>query len=113
MRTIIAGSRDITDYNLVMEACASCPWEITRVVSGTARGVDRLGERWAKERHIPIDRYPADWFNQGKAAGHIRNALMAKNAEALIAIWNGVSPGTLSMIGLAKKAGLHIYIHRV
>lgn len=113
MRTIIAGSRDITDYNLVVEACASCPWEITRVVSGTARGVDRLGERWAKERHIPIDRYPADWDTHKKAAGYIRNKLMAENAEALLAIWDGESPGTLSMIRLAQKACLHIYIHKV
>lgn len=113
MRTIIAGSRDITDYDIIEDACASCPWEITRVVSGTARGVDRLGERWAKERHIPIDKYPADWDTYKKAAGYIRNKLMADNSEALVAIWDGVSPGTKHMIDLARKANLHIYIHRV
>lgn len=49
MRTIVAGSRSILNFSLVEKAAKDCGWEITEVVSGTANGVDRLGERWARE----------------------------------------------------------------
>lgn len=110
MKTIIAGSRGITDYQVFLENIVLCPWLITCVVSGTAPGVDRLGERWAEEYDIPIDRYPADWARYGrKAAGHIRNAVMAENAEAAFILWDGYSPGTANMMNTAKSFGLKIY----
>ena len=85
-------------------------WEITEVVSGKARGVDTLGEWWAKsgEKDIPIQSFPADWKKFKKAAGYIRNAEMAKYADALIAIWDGESRGTFNMIEEAMKNRLRI-----
>ena len=47
MRIIIAGSRNITSYEYLSLACELSDFEITEVVSGCARGVDRLGEEWA------------------------------------------------------------------
>ena len=47
MKVIIAGSRDITDYSLVCRAISESKFDITEVISGTARGVDTLGEKWA------------------------------------------------------------------
>ncbi len=40
MKTIIAGSRTINDYNLLLEAISSCI--ITEVFSGNAFGIDRI-----------------------------------------------------------------------
>ena len=89
-------------------------WEsnfpITEVVSGGASGVDAAGERWAKTHNIPIKSFPADW-TQGKMAGFIRNRQMAQYAHALIALWDGKSPGTHNMIKEANKEGLAIHIH--
>lgn len=51
MRTIIAGSRSITDYALIQKAVSESGFEITEVVSGGAIGVDRLGERWRWNSH--------------------------------------------------------------
>ena len=113
MRTIIAGSRDNVCYNDLLEALAATEWQPTVVISGTARGADRLGERWAKENDITTELYPADWDKHGKSAGYKRNAEMARNAEALIALWDHKSKGTKHMIDLATKAGLVVYIHRV
>ncbi len=59
---------------------------------------------------MPIERYPADWDKHGKPAGYIRNAEMADKAEALLALWDGQSRGTLHMINLAKKKGLLVYV---
>lgn len=90
----------------VMHVISGLGWDISEVVSGTARGADRRGEAWANMNNISIKRFPADWDKYGKAAGHIRNAEMAKYADAAIIFWNGVSPGTRSMIDLAKKTQL-------
>lgn len=113
MRTIIAGSRDIVNFNLLKEAITKCDWVPTVVISGTARGADQLGEDWAEENNIPVERFPANWELYGKRAGYIRNEQMADNAEALIALWDGASRGTWHMINIAKAKGLKVYVHIV
>lgn len=113
MRVIIAGSRSITDATAVEEAILASGFHITTVVSGTAAGVDRLGEAWARRNFVLAELYPADWDSFGKRAGFVRNQRMAENAEALIAIWDGRSRGTKDMIARAVKNGLRVYIHRV
>lgn len=113
MRVIIAGSRTINEKD-VREALHRCPWVgfISAVVSGTARGADEFGENWAREHSININKFPADWEKFGKRAGPLRNKEMAENAEGLIAVWDGQSRGTFSMIDLAKKRGLRISVLR-
>ncbi len=113
LRTIIAGSRTITNYHHVEKAIALSGFKPTEIVSGTARGVDQLGEIWAKNNNIPVAQYPADWDRYGKSAGYRRNEVMAKNADALIAVWDGSSKGTVHMIELAKENGLKVYVHTV
>ena len=112
MRTIIAGSRGIKRLSVVYDAVESIDWEITEVLSGTAQGIDVLGEIWAIRHNIPITRWPADWKKWGRTAGRIRNELMAANADALIAIWDGESPGTRHMIQHAYGKELQVYVHK-
>jgi len=113
MKTIIAGGRTLVDPSLVEGAMATCPWTPTEIVSGGASGVDGLGEAWATSNNIPIQRFPAQWKKHGRAAGPIRNREMAEYAEALVAIWDGKSKGTKSMIGEARKRDLVVHIHRL
>lgn len=89
------------------------PWEITVVLSGGARGIDKMGEDWAVQHGLPIDIYPALWNKHGKAAGPIRNARMAENADALVAFWDGESRGTRNMIEEAKRRGLKVMEVRI
>ena len=112
MKTIIAGGRDINNYAYVQAAMESCPWTPTEVVSGAARGIDTLGEHWARVRKIPIKRFPANWKQYNKAAGLFRNTEMAEYADALVAIWDGKSTGTADMIAKAHLLGLRIHIYR-
>lgn len=112
MRTIIAGSRDGVTMLDIEEAVQHCGWAPSVVISGTARGADRLGELWAGRHQIPVERFPADWDRYKKAAGYRRNEQMADHAEALIAIWNGQSPGTKHMIDIARRKGLRVYVRR-
>lgn len=113
MRTIIAGCRTATDPKDLRTALTYCGWVPTVVISGTARGADRLGEDWALKNKVPIEKFPADWDEHGKSAGHIRNAEMAETAEALIALWDGVSPGTKSMIEIAKRKKLKLFVQLI
>ena len=113
MRTIIAGSRGIVNIDTISDAIEAAGWIPTVVISGAARGADRLGEMWAEAASVPVERFPADWRTYGKRAGYIRNAAMAEVADALIAIWDGQSPGTANMIQSAQHRNLKIYIHRV
>jgi predicted Rossmann fold nucleotide-binding protein DprA/Smf involved in DNA uptake len=111
MKTIVAGTRTFNDYELLKDMLAR--FDITEVVSGGARGADALGERWAKERGLPLHRFPADWNRYGKAAGPRRNRLMAENAQALVAFWDGESRGTKHMIDVATELGLEVVIVRI
>ena len=110
-RVIIAGTRDFSNYELLKEKCDNILSTKRQdsnivIVSGTAKGADRLGERYARERGFLLRRFPADWDKDGNKAGPIRNAKMADNADALIAFWDGTSRGTAHMIMTAKEKGL-------
>lgn len=113
MKVIIAGSRSVWKFSDVAQAIRNSTFKITEVVSGNARGVDRLGEHWAHIHEVPLKIFPADWEKHGKGAGFIRNRQMAEYADALIAIWDGKSPGTANMIRLASEKGLRVFVHKV
>lgn len=115
MKVIIAGSRDFNDYELLREKCdkALSLQKSVEVVSGTARGADLLGERYATERGYLITQFKPDWDKYGKRAGYLRNTEMADYADALIAFWDGESKGTKHMIDIATKKGLKIIIVKI
>ena len=113
MKVIIAGDRNFTDYEYVKKFVDSLEIEITEVVSGRARGVDRLGERYAKENEIECMMFPAEWGTYGRAAGPIRNKQMADyvgEEGALIAFLAEGSKGTASMISIAEKQNIQTFI---
>ena len=116
-KTIIAGGRDFMDYNLLKEKTDKILQEkkVTHkivIISGCARGADTLGLPYASENAFDIEEYPADWDKYGKKAGYMRNVEMAKNADALIAFWDGKSKGTKHMIDIATERNLSIRVIR-
>jgi hypothetical protein len=113
MQVIIAGSRTINDPELVEAAIDQSQFDISTVISGTAGGVDKLGELWALDNEVPILFFPADWREHGKRAGFVRNAEMADHADGLIAVWDGQSKGTKMMIDIAWKRDLPVFVVQV
>ena len=109
-KTIIAGSRTITQTYLLERAIKECGWEISAVLCGCAAGVDTLGYEWAQKNNIPILSYPARWDVHGKAAGPIRNEEMAKDGDALIALWDGESRGTRHMCTTMRSMKKSYYV---
>lgn len=113
IRVIIAGGRDFDDYALLRKTVdkfvADRQKEIS-IVCGMAKGADALGEQYAKEHGYEVTYFPADWKKFGKRADLVRNEEMAKNADALIAFWDGQSHGTANMIDLGKRYVLDIVV---
>ena len=110
-KVIIAGSRDFNNYDLLVSKCDYFLSEKQKthdivIISGTARGADKLGERYAKEYGYEIDAHPADWDKYGKSAGYKRNQEMAEVADAVICFWDGNSKGTKHMVDIAKEKNL-------
>ena len=113
MKVIVAGGRDFKNYKLLKCTLDNFQQEygnITEVISGTAIGVDKLGEQYANENNIPIKRFVPDWQGLGKKAGHVRNRQMGDCAKEhngmLVAFWDKQSKGTKGMIDYATKIGL-------
>lgn len=111
-KVIIAGSRDFNDYDRLAERMDFYlqNQSAVEIVSGTARGADKLGENYAAESRLPVARFPAKWDLYGRSAGYKRNAVMADYADALVAFWDGASRGTKHMINLAKEKNLKVRI---
>lgn len=111
-KVIVAGSRTFNDYGLLKEKLDYylSNYKNVEIVSGTAKGADQYGERYAKEKGFSIKKFPAQWDKYGKKAGYLRNKQMAEYADALVAFWDGKSKGTKIMIDLAKQYGLQIRV---
>lgn len=116
MKVIVAGSRKGIYaqyvYDKLDEILANVDKSELVIVSGNARGVDRMGEGWAIDHGVRVELHPAEWQRYGKRAGFIRNDLMAQEADALVAIWDGASRGTKHMIDIARTYGLEVRIVR-
>lgn len=116
LRIIVAGSRTFNDYDLLESTLSDYLKENNNVtiISGAAKGADQLGERFARKYRYNLKCFPAQWDTYGKSAGPIRNRKMAEYASEghgiLFAFWDGNSRGTKSMIELAKKYGLEVYV---
>ena len=109
-RVLVCGSRDFNDRGLVdakldevRERLGGVPM---RVISGAARGADRLGAEWAARNGVPCDEYPADWDRYGRSAGYRRNEQMLTEGQPhlVVAFPQGESRGTRMMMQIASQA---------
>lgn len=104
MRYAIVGSRDYHDLEEVREFVRGLPSDAV-IVTGGARGVDKTAEDEARKCNLELVVHRAEWEKYGKSAGPIRNRRVVEDCDKLVAFWDGSSPGTGHVIGLASKAG--------
>ena len=117
-RVVVFGSRNYNDYEEAKKHIDICiskiKSEYTLVfVSGTCRGADSLGERYAEENNYLLETYPAEWERLGKRAGHVRNRKMAEVGDYFVCFWDGKSLGSKSMIGFVTESGKPIRVIRI
>lgn len=111
----VVGSRSIAGQIPVSEAIVSCPWysysEDVTIVSGGADGVDSAAETFAKMNDLDtkiIEPEWDDWSNGHPAKA--RNTEIIEESDAVVAVWNGKSPGTRDSIDKALDRGVPIYV---
>ncbi len=114
-RVIVAGSRTFNDFALLEKKLDALLVNLTNVeiVSGGARGADKLGEMYAKKHNLPYKIFRADWDDDGPQAGFIRNDTMASYAAKhgqgyCVVFWDGQSRGTAHMRKVAAEYGLAV-----
>ncbi|MEK6829884.1 MAG: DUF2493 domain-containing protein [Nanoarchaeota archaeon] len=110
MKVAVIGSRSFNDYERLKQTLSLFP--ISVVVSGGAKGADKLGERYADENNIKKEIYIPQWDLFGKKAGFMRNEDIIKNSDIVIAFWDSRSKGTRDSIGKAnqmKKTTMIVY----
>lgn len=114
MRVIIAGTRRLWSTALVRKAIEESGFDITFMIVGGAKGIDRAAEDVAVIDGIPHRVYEADWDVYGDSAGMIRNEEMADHpADALIALPDEESIGTRGMIRIMKDRKLPIFVEEI
>ena len=107
-RLVVAGSRGFDSYERLsteLDKYLAGRSNVT-IISGTARGADRLGERYAQEHGYKIEQVPAQWAKYHQGAGPIRNKQMVKTADAVLVFWDNESTGTKNIIECARAENI-------
>ena len=104
MKLLIAGSRTITDFDL----SSYIPENTTLIISGGAKGIDSLAEKYADEHGIEKLIIRPEYEKYGRAAPVKRNEKMVETADEVLAIWDGRSNGTKYTLDHARKKGKKI-----
>lgn len=120
LKVVIAGSRSITNYNILLNAISNAiehnffPMVDTiEIISGGAKGVDYLAEIYARNLGYKFTKFKANWNKYQKRAGLERNIEMADAGDVLIAIWDGKSTGTQHMIEQMKIRNKPIFLYQI
>jgi len=111
MKIGIVGSRTWTNAKLMARTIESyvskhrLKWEDIILISGGAKGADKLAEEFAQWKKIAIEVYLPDWELHGKTAGFLRNTIIARESEFLFCFWDGKSRGCMDTVEKIKKSG--------
>lgn len=103
MRVAIVGSREFPAPQMVRGFCLGLD-PGTIVVSGAARGVDKVAANCARSFGLEVIEIP---FKEGlgKAGGPARNTEIVARCDVMVAFWDGESTGTADAITKARRAG--------
>lgn len=106
MKIVIAGSRNIDNFDLSQHI----PSNVDLIITGGASGIDNLAEKYADKHKISKLIILPDYKRYGRAAPLRRNEIMVDLADLVIVVWDGVSRGTKYTIDYATKKGKNLKI---
>ena len=104
MKLLVCGSRSIKDFDL----SAYIPDECDMIITGGAKGIDTLAEKYADTHGIPKTVVLPDYEKYGKAAPILRNEQMVDMADRVLAVWDEVSSGTKYAVDYAAKQNVPV-----
>lgn len=105
MNLAIIGSRDFEDYESAKRTFLYFfkNKKITKIISGGARGADKIGAKLAAEFNIELVEHIPDWDGLGKVAGFVRNKKIIDDCDVVLAFFDGSSHGTQDSLDYAKE----------
>ena len=106
MKILIAGSRNIDEFDL----SPYIPKETTLIISGGAKGIDAIAEKYADEHKISKLILLPQYNLYGKSAPIKRNETMVNIADTVIIVWDGNSRGTKSTLQYSKKKNKNVIL---
>jgi hypothetical protein len=120
MRILVTGSRT-WEATAVIEAALDILLKeveaigdhLTVVHGACPNGADEIADRWVRKNRdwwpIHAERHPANWRDEGKAAGFKRNERMVKaGADLCLAFIRGRSNGATHCANLAEREGITV-----
>ena len=110
----IIGSRTFNDYERLKTTFEklNTEYKFATIVSGGAKGADKLAEKIAEEFQIKMIIFLANWEKHNKKAGILRNFDIINNSDVVLACWDGQSKGTKHAIELTTKLNKKLYLIR-
>lgn len=106
MRVAVIGSRTFEDYDLIKDTL-KCVY-ITEIISGGDSGADKLAEKYAEEKGVPIRVIP---HTENPEQTSINRTYSIINlAQLVIAFWDGKSQGTKDLINYARSKNKQLKI---
>lgn len=114
MRVLVCGSREWADREAVHARIAALPEEAT-IVTGGARGVDRIAEEAARELGRERMVFRARWDAEGRRAStdpaDQNQRVLGSDPDLVIAFrCGGESPGTDDCIAQARRRGIPVEV---
>ena len=106
MKVAVIGSRGLSVPNLRKYL----PKGVTEIVSGGARGVDTSAREYALANGIKLTEFLPEYEKYGRSAPLKRNITIIKNADLVLAFWDGRSHGTKFVIDNCKKLGIPVKV---
>ena len=100
MRIAIIGSR-----NIIVSDIGRYISNADEIISGGAAVVDSCVAEYARANGIKLKEFLPQYQRYGRAAPIVRNKEIVDYSDKIIALWDGSSKGTLSVIKYAKKTG--------
>lgn len=99
MKLLVTGSRNITNFDI----SAFIPQNTELIISGGAKGIDEIAEKYADKMKISKLIIRPQYFKYKRNAPLKRNEIMVDICDEVLAFWDGISTGTKHTISYAKK----------
>lgn len=111
MNVAVVGYRKYNNYEqfeLTLKAIIDTENDV--IISGGAKGTDAMAEKFANENNLNKIIHKAEWKKYGPIAGPIRNNLIIRDCDYLVAFVSKFSKGTYDAINKAKNNNKQVII---
>lgn len=110
-RVLVSGGTDFSDFELLRRELDGYlkGKGVTPIISGCARGAERLAIRYAGAWGSPVLRFPSPW-QETPAAARARYRHMLDKADAVVLFWDGRDQWNAWLENEAIMRSLPLYV---